>query len=281
MSDLFYSTDAMNVLTKFHRCEHLVYVEGDDDILFWEILFNTFNIPSFKIESKDGVEELNKYILRLKEEDLNLIIATDSDYHSINNTRESHPKIIRTIGYSIENTLYVPKAVERIVKLWTKGLTIESSVYESWLNTLLSKLNVILACDIANFHHELYVETLGDNCTRYMANQKCIDIDDDKIAKNLGRIQDEINHSLIESSNQLLANCDKKLHLIVRGHFLQSAVLKYIANFIEDSGKSYKITNASLYTNAIQELERSMLTKQHEHFEYYQSEISRVFKNPS
>lgn len=113
MSDTIYSADAINVLNKFHRCEQLIYVEGEDDILFWDTLFQCCGIEEYKIEPKDGVEELNKYINKLETEELNIIIATDSDYYIFNKHPPKNRRIIRTIGYSIENTLYAPKCVEK------------------------------------------------------------------------------------------------------------------------------------------------------------------------
>lgn len=280
MSDTIYSADAINVLNKFHRCEQLVYVEGEDDILFWDTLFQCCGIEKYKIEPKDGVEELNKYIDKLEEEELDIIIATDSDYHIFNKHSPKNKKIIRTIGYSIENTLFVPKCIERITKLWTKGEHFHAKEYKEYLKSLISNLEDILILDIANFLFELYQEALGDNCTQYMKTQACLNIDDSKIRRKLARVSPNFTEAQVSEAKLLYQDCTLSSYEYLRGHFLQSVVLKYISQSIERTGKKYKVSNISLYTNAIQELERSMTSKQHEHYEYYTSEINRVF-NPS
>ncbi len=39
MDEFHYSSEAENILNRFYQAEIMVYVEGDDDICFWETYF--------------------------------------------------------------------------------------------------------------------------------------------------------------------------------------------------------------------------------------------------
>lgn len=52
MPSLDYSLEALNLLNAFHQVDKVVYVEGQDDVPFWEFLFKKFT-------------NLNIYILRM------------------------------------------------------------------------------------------------------------------------------------------------------------------------------------------------------------------------
>ena len=40
MDDLVYSADALNVIDDFYGVSTIVYVEGNDDEIFWKKIFN-------------------------------------------------------------------------------------------------------------------------------------------------------------------------------------------------------------------------------------------------
>jgi hypothetical protein len=272
MNDLEYSREAVNVLNRFHRCEKLIYVEGDDDILFWEFLFQSFNCSNFKIEVKDGSSELDKYTERLINEDLNIIIARDSDYKSLTGKLPEHERLITTYGYSIENTLYTPKAVVEITKLWTKDNTFKLSEFSEWLGIFTDQLRELIYFDIANDCYELYIEVIGDNCSRYMKSQSCANLDSNKISQHQTQLEPNFCENKINYVEGLINESGLALSEVVRGHFLQSAVLKYISSHITRQGLKSKLSHDALYTNAIQELKRTF-NDRHSHFDHYNNSI--------
>lgn len=42
MGELSYSNEANNLLNRFYGVEKILYVEGDDDIPFWEIILKSY-----------------------------------------------------------------------------------------------------------------------------------------------------------------------------------------------------------------------------------------------
>ncbi len=62
MAKLEYSVGAKNVLTRFYRVDKMLYVEGDDDVPFWEFMFEKFADFNVEVQEVGGKEELRKYV---------------------------------------------------------------------------------------------------------------------------------------------------------------------------------------------------------------------------
>ena len=275
MSSVEYSTEAVNVLNKFHRCEKLIYVEGDDDVLFWGALFNYFGLKNIKIEKKDGSSELDKFTERLITENLNIVIARDSDYKVLTGKNHKHERLITTYGYSIENTLYVPDSIIEISKLWIKDSKFDRSEFDKWIHNFTEKLEPLIYFDIANDCYDLYIDVLGDNCTKYMKTQSCDNLDISKIETHKRRIEDNFTDQQINDITNLVSNSKRDIPEIIRGHFLQSAILKFISSHLKKREISDKISNSALYTNAIQQLKISF-NREHKHYEFYRLAIKPI-----
>lgn len=280
MSDVEYSMEALNVLNQFHQCEYLVYVEGDDDILFWDFLFKYFGVLNFKIEKKDGSNELDKYTDRLIEEDLNIIVARDSDYKLITGKLPRHNRLITTYGYSIENTLYILDAVVEITKVWMKNIEFREEDFDEWINDFLNQLESLILFDMVNDFYELYIDVLGDNCTRYMRSQACANMDATKIKNHKEALISKFDPVYIENVSSIINGSDRDLSEIIRGHFLQSAILKFIGSCLKNKGMSSKVSNDALYTNAIQQL-KICFNSGHKHFEHYKRVIESCHEQES
>jgi len=277
MSDVEYSREAVNVLSKFHRCERLIYVEGDDDVLFWDTLFQYFKFSNFKIEVKDGSCELDKYADRIISEDLNIIVARDSDYKVLTENLPKHERIITTYGYSIENTLFIAESVVEITKLWIKDNNFPNSNYDEWINDFSSHLKELIYFDVANDCYDLYLDVIGDNCTRYMKTQSCSNIDLIKINKHKNKLKPCFCDEQVSQVSDLINKSDRELWEIIRGHFLQSAILKFISSHVDKKGLRFNMSHDALYTNAIQQL-KNTFNDDHKHFEFYFQSITPLIQ---
>ncbi|KKD60179.1 hypothetical protein RN22_12725 [Grimontia sp. AD028] len=277
MSSVEYSSDAVNVLNKFHRCQDLIYVEGDDDKLFWDVILKKFGIKNYKIEAKDGCDELDKYISRLISEDLNIYVARDSDYIDIIGSFPQHKRLIKTYGYSIENTLFEPSSVAEITKLWIKGNEVNVQEIYDLIDEVLSHIKPVLELDVANYKFDLYVDVLGDNCTRYMKSQSCTNVDGKKVSAHYKKLVDNFTDAQIEQVKEIINNSDLELFEVIRGHFLQSIILKLISMCVVDNGYSQKLSHHALYTNAIQQMKIMFSDEDHAHYDYYKNSIELAF----
>ena len=108
MGKFQYSSSAINTVNKFHRIENIVYVEGQDDLVFWDKVFSYYKFPSFKIKIAGGKTELTSIIKSILKNEVTIIVAIDSDYTCIFGYRKNHPQILYTYGYSIENSIFSP-----------------------------------------------------------------------------------------------------------------------------------------------------------------------------
>jgi hypothetical protein len=267
-----YAREAVNVLNQFHRCKKLVYVEGEDDVLFWETLFSYFDFSDFKIEVKDGCSELDKYTERLIEEDLNIIIARDSDYKVLTGKLPVHKRLITTYGYSIENTLYISESVVEITKLWIKDTDFSSSEFGSWIRDFSENLRELIYFDVANDCYNLYEDVIGNNCTRYMETQSCSNLELGKISVHQSNLKPSFCDDKVKFVSELVDASGKSLWEVVRGHFLQSAILKFISSYVARKGLNTKLSHDALYTNAIQQLKATFNTE-HRHYHHYSNSI--------
>ena len=106
---LTHSDDAISVTHKFYNKQYMVYVEGDDDVSFWDSVFSKVASGKYEIESLNGISgEMQTYIKKVTDGAIfNVIIACDKDYTSyLESDPYDNQYIVTTYGHSIENTMF-------------------------------------------------------------------------------------------------------------------------------------------------------------------------------
>lgn len=273
MSLFDYSDDAINTLTLFLGCDQILYVEGDDDVLFWEAVFSHCSDLKLDIRPAGGVNELQPYIDKVVAGDLSCFVAQDSDYGRICGSQKNHPRIIYTYGYSIENTLYSPNLIAEIVCLWSKRNGDYLTDIISWLDNLCSKTSKLFELDVKNFKDDLSIDTGAGHCQQFMLGRTSEVVDQEKINSHV----DELiaANDVTFNDSDFRAPQDISLAYILRGHFLQSAVLKYINRTVKAVGRNTNISQDSLYAHAIHFL-RVSFTMHEQEGNYYKAQIERA-----
>lgn len=270
MAKLEYSSDAINTLNKFHRCDTVVYVEGDDDELFWSTIFDRCSELRVMTQAVGGADELDKFIERIVAEDLKVIAARDADFLTLLNRHNSDPRVIHTYGYSIENTIYTEKAINRLVKLWCKGKSGAGNAdCREWLQRLHGELEKLTAYDAANFLFNCGVSVVGDNLARFAKKSEPHEVDAAKVSKHINTFCEIISDDMLKDvlNSEPLKN-DRTIGSWVRGHFLASAVLQYITLQLKIVGLSTKVTYDGMYTSAMEHLAHN-LDNGHPHYTHY------------
>ncbi len=151
MPDLSYSDDALNVISAFYDADKLLYVEGDDDVVFWELVLEQFEIRTFKVQSVGGIEELKKYIDKVASGAIDANVARDADFSYIQKPPQLH-QVIYTYGHSIENTLFTTGTICSIIRAYgrmTRRL-IDEGECETWMNEFHSAFEQLVTYDAAN-----------------------------------------------------------------------------------------------------------------------------------
>jgi hypothetical protein len=271
MAELEYSKDAIDTLKKFYRCDTLIYVEGDDDELFWSTVFRRCAETSVEAKSVGGSVELDKFIDRIVTEDLKVLAARDSDLLLYCGKNIHDPRVLYTYGYAIENTLYTERAIFQISQIWCKGKIedIEQRLSE-WLTDFHEKMETITLYDAANFLHNCGVSVSGDNIARFSKTPHGHHVDQSKVSSHIKKIKATITDEMIAATSALENPRGKDSAAWIRGHFLSSAVLHFISHQIKEAGLSSKISYDALYSNAVQALD-SLMTREHPHYDHYSS----------
>ena len=108
-----FSIKAQNVEAQFYNKKAIVYVEGDDDLLFWR---QHFPDSYFEIKKVDGCKNLEKKIYEIENSGLKCIVACDSDYKSFEEGYKTHPLVVHTLSHSIECMMYCPVNLNECIK---------------------------------------------------------------------------------------------------------------------------------------------------------------------
>lgn len=230
-NSLEHSNAGVSVLNQFNETSVMLYVEGDDDIPFWDNLFKTYAPAAFyTLEQTHGKEGLQRYIQGILDGTLsNVMVACDSDYSyfSVEETI-SHPLIVMTYGHSIENTMFcVPMMSSYISRLKTTPDNMADAVI-NWISLLEEDGRELLTIDILN-----NLKPRSNSC-------KCLtsgfprfsngkgDFDKVKVSDFLSHVNAVYTEKERKKIEEKLTEADKPLYKIMQGHFIEGAANEYL-----------------------------------------------------
>jgi hypothetical protein len=270
MSDFEYSVDALNAKNAFLGVDTIVYVEGEDDVPFWHEIFSKVSGISFQIEPRGGAKELDKYILLIEKGDVNAIAARDSDYLILTGRVSNSKKVIYTFGYSIENTLYISSSVHTLAKQWCKEPTLPSSICVDWLRDFSLKIAPLLAPDIANIKAGAGLTVLHDNCSQFMSSKTSCAPCPNIVQAKVNEIQPQLPSSVLNEIAVSVGESPEpeKVIAMIRGHFLASAVARFILKQARNLDRKISLSGDGLYTTAMTYFSEHF-KEGHPHFNHY------------
>ncbi|MEZ0121384.1 MAG: DUF4435 domain-containing protein [Candidatus Reddybacter sp.] len=279
MGELDYSIDAKNIINKFHRVEKLVYVEGDDDIVFWEHLFEIFTEITVEVEAVGGKPELKKYAGSIFSGEGEFLVAMDSDYDDITGF-DHHPNILKTYGYAIENTLVTKESVCKILKNICKlpNKEVPFDLCHEWLESLDKKIRPFVLFDLVSTLEQNGVCVLPRASDQFMTSKKSCEICPDAIKKYLDELPVSINDNRILEEEQSITDIGFSYIDILKGHFLFSAIMRFIKVQANSMKKGLSISSGMLYSNLISAFE-NIFNEDHPHFKYYEDSFLQIETN--
>ena len=276
MAELRYSPEAIGSLRVFHRVDAIILVEGHDDELFWECLFDKFSSISTRAHPVGGKPELLKYATLIRTGELDAIAAMDRDYSFIESD-DPHSNVVTTCGYSIENTLAFPAAIVHVIthlgRISVRDVNVAD--VEDWLRRFSSTVRELIHHDICCQQDGRGEVVASNNCARFMKSQHSPEVSASKIAKHLSTLtvtmsperRAAIEEKAIEAG---LHNSD-----IVRGHFLFSAVYRYVVAITKTLDSKVSISTDTLLGSFLMAF-KATFEESHPHYEYYASVIASV-----
>lgn len=277
MGSLNYSYDALNVKAAFYGAERMLYVEGQDDLLFWEFILKKFNKSGFQVEDLGGKEEVIKRINEVREGLVDCIIATDADFNLLNPDYCDQESILLTYGHSIENSIITAYSIIKLSKVYARTKAeIDRDTVESWLAESEAILSDLIICDAANDVGGLGISVLGDNCARFMTSNKSAVLCKVKIDTALSYIKaDNRIEAEISTILQTFSNCSRSMIDFLRGHFYATMMMRKANSLIRSLGGARQLNNDSFFSSAFLAFEQ-IFDERHPHYNFYQSQVDRI-----
>lgn len=242
-----YSKSALRVKAAFYNKKAMVYVEGVDDIIFWEQFFDK---SVYKVEDVGGCGNFNGYIQRLNNGEKCFIVAGDLDYSPY---LESHPceskLYITTYSHSIENIMYCPHNINHAVQRFARNSRIDSiAEIEDFYNRFIQGIEKLLILDIANNKYRKGVQIFGDTCFKFLDKNNLPEIDAASVDKFYNDNVGIFNEQEIKNVEAIIQAESRPKRLIVKGHFLTEAIRLWINKRVPTvSTKNPKLNGDSLY----------------------------------
>ncbi len=274
MSNLRYSNEALNVRAKFSGVDVMVYVEGRDDVPFWEEVFRTICTLDVGVESVGGSPELDKLVDGVVSGDLQAFIARDSDYSSLDGSQFNHSRVLYTYGHSIENSLIsknsILACIRSIGRLSIRDVSEKDC--ETWLANFHKTIEDILSLDICLHRQNASKGVLSANCEKFMVKKGSPELSGSKI-EAVKQTENFVSFSReISSLKTTLIGQSRTLADFLRGHFLFSVVLRYVNSSIKTLGSKTKSTNNDLFGALLMDFSKTF-DKSHDHYAHYHSSI--------
>ena len=243
-----YSTEALNVLDKFHEASYIVYVEGEDDINFWSCLFQKAGQNGQYLEFAGGIEELQKIMEQIVNEGAKVIVACDSHYSRILGYHLNHEQIIRTFGYSIENTMYCPCILNDAVNKLSRKIEDRIKTIQEWFNTFCDSAKILLIFDLANAIRNGSIGVIGDKCNRFLNSARSSRLDGSKIADYISVIKGRFTKKELKNSEELIDRCGQDIRYVIKGSFFTGGIINLIKNTVKRyTGKRPTMSLDNLY----------------------------------
>ncbi|MBW0147512.1 DUF4435 domain-containing protein [Marinobacter arenosus] len=281
MSGLRYSSAALNVLNEFYDKEYVVYVEGEDDIVFWESVFHNLGFKSVQVEQKFGSGQIDDYQDSVVNENAKIIICRDADYLRFDGQECKHPRVIYTAGHSIENSIIdigsLSKMVLHLGRCSRNELNEIQEELQDWLENFFDEIEELIELEIAANRFRKGVKILGENCARFMKTPQSAEVCEEKLKLFIREVKNKFNQDEIRQAKELIRDSNMDSMDIVRGHFLLSATIRVINSQIKKRRKKVSVKAEDIFSSCMQNFESHFSS--HRHKEHYDSAVTEATKS--
>ena len=230
---------------------------------------------SVRCESVGGDGELAKRIAQISSGEVQALAAADADYSALLGSQRDHPRVLYSFGYSIENSLFTVESLTEICNVVCRGFRATSDICKEWLVSFVAAFRELIAHDIANRAADGPERVLGNNCSQFMvdgtADQFCVK----KISAKCKTLESAVDAGQLAHWRQETLRADFDPLRWIRGHFLTTAVQKFIVNRLKETGKKPVFTGNQVFESAMIWF-RLSVARTHPHDEHYRSAVIRA-----
>lgn len=272
MPDLMYSSEAINVLNRFFRVDVIVYVEGDDDVVFWGEIFEKCGGMSVELMPVGDCNQVEKYIDRITSGELMALAARDRDYLHFLGKECRNPRVLYTFGHSIENSLFTLNSILDIARICCRDAKLDSAECSAWIASFVDAFRLLCSLELAKEMDGVGEIVLGDNCSRFMISDSSELPCNQRIASHAKNISGKVSARSAKIAAKIAPNDQDGTWRSLRGHFVMSGVQKFIASRMKERGRKASISFDQLFANAILHF-RSSFVSGHPEFTYYDDAV--------
>ena len=233
MNSFEFSTDALGVKGAFYDKDITIYVEGEDDPIFWTEILKLVDKSAY-IEDVGGCNELDKYIAKIIEENAEFYVATDRDHRDFESTDHLDcEKILFTYGHSIENTMYKCNSINNIIIKYSKKVELDLvDEIQEILNVFEANVNDLLVYDITSKRLGRGIKVFGDSCHRFLKNRNSTELCLTKINVFIESIKEKFTEEEIAETRKLIDENPKQIWFLIKGHFITLLVINIIKKYV-------------------------------------------------
>lgn len=243
-NNLVYTTSGLRVKAAFYNKKAMVYIEGEDDIFFWEQFFGT---KKYQVQDVGGCKNFERYYDLINDGLKTFIIAEDSDYKGFIYCGTS-PLIIRTYSHSVENMMYCPKNLNHMIQRHCRSKVSCLRSINAYYADFMQKCHKLLVLDVANYIFGKGVKVLGDTCFRFLDQTRLPYINQDAVDNYYNSIVGKFTEEEIDEAERRIASDEREERLMIKGHFLTEAIRLFVDGYIkQNSNKNPRIDGDNLY----------------------------------
>ena len=233
----------------FYFPKILVYVEGHEDIPFYEEVLQNYD---YHLKARGGREECKKLVTPLVEKDLPYVVVLDGDYEILTRTRSKHRRVVWLHRYAFENYLFEEEPIKQFCRDRTHSEdsleeALASSEFTDFIENIEMKFKDLIILDVAHQRSKTGCKTFFRNSDRFFKTN----FRDDQIQKQQAAAANSID---IESTNEAKTLVEKFLEEqrrfidILPGHFVFNIMKRFISNIV---GKSVPNEEIRLYLSRV------------------------------
>ena len=247
---LVYTKSGLRVKAAFYNKKAMVYIEGEDDIIFWEQFFDP---KVYKVQDVGGCKNFERYYNLINDGLKTFIIAEDSDYKGFIYCGTS-PLIIRTYCHSVENMMYCPKNLNYMIQRHCRSSKVSGLRYiNTFYKDFTQKCHKLLVLDVANYIFGKGIKVLGDTCYRFLDQQNLPFIDQNAVDTYYYSIVANFTADELAEAENRIAQDPREERLMIKGHFMTEAIRLLVDGFIrQKSTKNPRISGDVLYASLVE-----------------------------
>ncbi len=226
----------------------MIYVEGEDDISFWNELFRKeLSENLYELEQVNGKSNLLRFMNGLEDGSIkNTIVACDLDYNIYLEHEYTNPFILFTYGHSIENSMFCPAHIIDYTRRLSSSKDDNSVLVNEWINTFCSTAVILLPYEIISIKNNLKIKCFNNMLYNFLHKEK-FELDNQKIEKFINDIQHIFKMSDITKISDKINNDQRENRYKIQGHFFAQAVMKFIRDFTNKRQKKISLSNDAIY----------------------------------